>query len=272
MAGASLVNPWSVGLTLDETVARLGNSRRVRAVGYLGSTGTTAFTEASDYDLLLLVDDYSAGCGIETTIIDHRIADLVIVGVAEAEGLAARSRGDAATSITDREWSFINWLAHSRPVYDPAGLARKVRGCMAELSERRPPMSDTLQQRTRSYITHDLRVSQALLRRSNDPVMRVALGMRQLHTFVAVVQAWFTARGLRYEGWKKNISRLADADAQFLGIIERWLAAIDVQTRHEIFAEAVRDALAPLGGPLPEEIVMSDAEGVWEYLTLRQPE
>jgi hypothetical protein len=78
------VATWSAALSLDDTLRRLRHSRRIVAIGFLGSTGTAEFSAASDYDLLLLAGDYPAGYGIEATIIDHRIADIVIVGADEA--------------------------------------------------------------------------------------------------------------------------------------------------------------------------------------------
>lgn len=94
------------------------------------------------------------------------------------------------------------------------------------------------------------------------------MGMRQLHTFVSTVQAWFTARGLHQEGWKKDITRLADADPVFLDVIERWLDATEVMTRHEIFVEAVARARAldPIGGPLPANTLLQQPDDVWESL------
>lgn len=91
--------------------------------------------------------------------------------------------------------------------------------------------------------------------------------MRQLHTFVAAVQAWFTAPGFRSEGWKNDIARLAEADPAFFDVIKRWLAARGVAARHELFRDAVQRALAPIGGPLPDGTVLPQDQDVWEGLT-----
>jgi hypothetical protein len=80
------------------------------------------------------------------------------------------------------------------------------------------PPTPTGPQTTRSFVTHDLRVNTALLDRVDDPVLRVALAMRQLHTLVSAVQAWFTARGVRHEGWKKGIGHIEKTDPAFLAV------------------------------------------------------
>ncbi len=254
MSESALITPWSVRLTLDETVQRLQANDRVTAVGFLGSTGIEEWTEASDFDLCLLLRDYRAGLGVEATFVDGRIADVVIIGVDQAvalggpagiaidealTGVPAEGTAPDPDAVTEREWPFVRWLAQSRPVYDPEGLGGRARDRAVQLTTGEVSVDRAWQQTTRSFLTHDLKVNASLARRVDDPVVRVALGMRQLHTFVAAVQAWFTARGFHSEGWKKDIALVAEADPAFFDVIERWLAASDVATRHEIFCDAV---------------------------------
>jgi hypothetical protein len=282
MSQSGVITPWSAQLPLDETVQRLQSNERVRAISFLGSTGTAEWTEASDFDLCILLLDYAAGHGVETTIVDGRITDVVVIGVNHAFSLGRptddgedEASSDVPSDVTvpdpdaiaETEWPYVHWLAQSRPVYDPDGLGRRARDLATRLTAAKRFVDREWQQTTRSFLTHDLRVNAALLRRVDDPVIRVALGMRQLHTFVAAVQAWFTARGVRSEGWKKDIARLADADHGFFDVIERWLAASDVAARHELFRDAVLRALAPIGGPLPVGTVLRQDQEVWESLT-----
>lgn len=171
--------------------------------------------------------------------------------------------------VAEAELPFVRWLAQSRPVYDLHGLARQACNRAMQLTKSAVEVDRTWQYTPRAFITHDLRVNATLLRRIGDPVVRVALGMRQLHTFVAAVDAWFTARNLPREGWKRNIAHIADADPAFFDIVERWLAAHDVMTRHELFREAVQRALDPIGGPLPHETVFPQPDVLWEALDIR---
>lgn len=281
MSESGLITPWSARLTLDETVQRLQDNDRVLAISFLGSTGTEEWSEASDFDLCLLVSQYPAGSGVEATIVDHRTADVVVIDAHRAATLGRRcadpqtepAPGPAVDVIdpdpglvAEGEWPFVRWLAQSRPVYDPHGLARQACNRAMRLTNSAVEVDRTWQYTTRAFITHDLRVNATLLRRIGDPVVRVALGMRQLHTFVAAVDAWFTARDLHREGWKKDIAQIADADPAFFDIVERWLAAHDVMTRHELFREAVQRALEPIGGPLPNETVLPQPDDLWEAL------
>ncbi len=278
-----MITPWSVRLTLDETVQRLQANDRVRAISFLGSTGTEEWTEASDFDLCILLRDYPAGLGVEATYVDGRIADVVIIGVDRAVALggpAANASDEALTgapadgtapdpdAVTEKEWPFVRWLAQSRPVYDPDGLVGQARDRAVQLTKGEVSVDRAWQQATRSFVTHDIRVNASLVGRMDDPVVRVALGMRQLHTFVAAVQAWFTARGFHSEGWKKDIARLAEVDPAFFEVVERWLAASDVATRHEIFRDAVLRALGPIGGPLPGNTLLQRPDDVWEGLNI----
>lgn len=79
MSGSGLISPWSVRLTLAEDSATAQADDRVRAVSFLGSTGTDVWTEASDFDLCILLRDYPVGCGVAATLVDGRITDVVII-------------------------------------------------------------------------------------------------------------------------------------------------------------------------------------------------
>jgi predicted nucleotidyltransferase len=264
-----LISPTSASLSFDETVDALRCSPRVRAVMLLGSTGTDEFTEVSDIDLLLIVADYPSRFGIEVSIIDGRIADLVIVGDDAAEGLGM-SEVDGnldARLISPDEWPYVHWLAEARPLHDPDELARAAHNRAVQLAPLRPSISAEDQRVTRSYVSHDLRVNEALVRRAEtDPDIHAALGMRQIHTFVSAVLAWLKARDVRGRGWKKNIAYIADTDPEFHSIITSWLAATTIHDRHALFEQAVRHALDPLGGPVPEGMISPGPNTVWEDL------
>ncbi len=263
------VVPWSSDLALEVTIQRLKATDRVKAVGFLGSTATEEWTEESDFDLCVLLEAYPPEMGVEGTIIDGRLADIVLIDAGWADRLAAGGSGDAEWSPpSDEAWPFVDWLAHVRPAYDPTGLCGRAGERARHLIIGRPSESPTWQRTTRSFLTQDLRVNQALLRRADDPVIHVALGMRQLHTFVAAVQSWFTARGIPQAGWKTDVGLLKDHDPSFFDLIDRWLGEPNLTIRHELFAEAVDVALAPIGGPLPEGTVLEGTADVWEYLGL----
>lgn len=285
MPSSELVTPWSARLSLSETVERLQASSEIVGISYLGSTGTQRWSEASDYDLLLLLSDYPSGFGFEATIIDERIADLVIVDADRAVGVGSASpdgtpSGAAAPSgsvvtdeslldpsaVTEGEWPYVSWLAQSRQVYDPTGVGARAQGRAVELLLHRPGLSESQHAGFRSFLTHDLRVNRTLLRRCDDPIARAALSMRQLHTFVSAVQAWFSMRGLPYEGWKKNMQRLSAEDPGTFALVQEWLGTSDVETRHVIFEKVLDSALAPVGGTLPEETVLGDSNKLWTSL------
>jgi hypothetical protein len=90
--------------------------------------------------------------------------------------------------------------------------------------------------------------------------------MRQLHTFLSAVQAWFTTRGVRHEGWKRDIAHVERTDPAFFAVIEKWLAAADLLTRHDLYRQAVELALEPLGGLLPTGTLIQQSDDEWEGL------
>lgn len=221
---ADLVTPTSARLSLTETIDLLQRNPRVRAVLLLGSTGTDAFTDDSDIDMLLLLADYPPRFGVEVSTIDQRIADLVLISVdaVDSVGLSTETGDLDASRVGTNGWPFVHWLAEARPVHDPDGLGRIAHTRAIELAVHCPAVGTDTQRATRSFLGHDVRVNAALLRRAKtDPLAHTAFGMRQLHTFVSAVQAWFTVRDVRKRGWKKNIAYLAEADPEFYRIVTR---------------------------------------------------
>ena len=181
---SAAVVPWSADLTVQETISRLAQDRRVRAVSFLGSTGTPEWTDASDVDLCLLLDDYGTGVGVERTIIEGRIADIVLLDLKDAESILRHTapEREAAAAITSGQWPFVHWLAEARPVHDPTGAATVARGRAEPLARLHTPRDAVAQQAARRFLSHDVNVNANLLARSADPVLEIALGMRQLHT------------------------------------------------------------------------------------------
>ncbi len=153
MPDPELVTPWSARLTLAETVDRLQANGRLQAISYLGSTGTDEWTDASDYDLLVFLNDYPTGYGVEATIVDQRITDVVFISVDNAVSMGCgsapeRERPDTAagggsgigedtpldpSTVTEGDWPFVAWLAQARPVHDPTGVAARAQRRAEEL-------------------------------------------------------------------------------------------------------------------------------------------
>ncbi|HET7066920.1 MAG TPA: hypothetical protein VFI21_04910 [Nocardioides sp.] len=200
---------------------------------------------------------------MEATVVGGRIADIVII---DADRAAAWSSATDAGAVLDQEWPFVHWLSMLRAVYDPEDLGAQACDEAERLVELEVTTDRGWQEATRSFVTHDLRVNTALLGRVDDPALRVALGMRQLHTFVSAVQAWFTARGVRREGWKRDIAHIETADPALFAVIEKWLGAAEPATRHDFYGQAVELALEPLGGPLPTGTVLQGSDDVWQRL------
>jgi len=266
--------------------ADLGRDGRSASSQRAASSDQLSGTDASDYDLLLLLNDYPTGYGVEATIVDQRIIDVVFVSVDNAVSTGGSGpegqRPDTATgggsgigeetpldpsTVTEGDWPFVAWLAQARPVHDPTGVAARAQRRAEELVRHRPSLVDSRKHATRSFLSHDLRVNRTLLRRVEDPTTRAALGMRQLHTFVSAVQAWFSMRGLPNEGWKKNLTRIAEEDPDTFALIQDWLGTSDVETRHVIFEKVLHRALAPVGGALPEQTVLAESIQSWSSLS-----
>jgi predicted nucleotidyltransferase len=254
------VVPWSSHLSIDDVVEVLRVHPRVMGIALLGSTGTDRSTPTSDVDLLLLVRDLGRDVAFETTLVQGRLADVVLVDARFACDLGP----DAA--VPNGTWPHLAWLATARPLHDPGGLLIRAGTAATAMLEDRPVADPAAHQVIRAYLSHDVRVNAALLARREDAVLAAALGMRQLHTFVAGVQAWASLRGLPSAGWKRDLERLRRQDPPAFAVVEAFLAADDLADRHQHFVDLLDRALAPAGGLLPPDRVGAAASRTWTTL------
>lgn len=266
MDGSAAVRPWTQNVTLSATLRVVAADPHVVAIGLLGSTGTAHWTDGSDYDLLLVVGGYPPGFGLEVTTIDHRIADVVIADQARVATLGGRRGEPEPTEVSPDDWPYVAWLSGARWAHDPSGVGATAQQRASALLTHRPTPAGADGELTRSFLSHDVRVNAAMLRRLDEPHLRAALGMRQLHTFIAAVNAWFRLRQLPNEGWKRDMAALADLEPGTFVLVQQWLDTADLHRRHDLFADLVRRSLAPVGGPIPDGMVARTSSSFWQSL------
>ena len=229
-------------LTLDQIVRRLGQNDLVDGVVVMGSGGTNALTDASDYDLLVVLRHMPAPMGVALTYIDGRLTDIVFTTTAVIDGLI--DAGDVPSG--SREASIVRWLRTGKVLFDRTGRLGRLQekaSSTAIIASVRP--GDTY--RTWFAVNFNLTQTRRMLL-ADDAVYGTTVDVRLLFSLHEVWVAYFLVRGLEWSGDKEAIRYLQRNDAAFLDQFQTCLAATDRADKVARYEKLAARALEPAGG------------------------
>ena len=229
-------------MTLDATIARLAAHPAVAGLLLMGTTGTNALTPASDYDLLLILDQPNASLGMVQTWVDGRLTEIYCTPRAAIERIV-----ENIGSWPDRseEGAIVRWLRDGRIAHDRAGQLRQAQECARAAPPPRQVNDAQIYAAWRS-IGYNVAQSRRYLA-SDDPVAWEAVDWRLLHGLAEIQNHYFTVRRLPWRGEKPAIRHLARHDPAFLALLRRCLAESDRRHKFTLYEELARLALAPVG-------------------------
>lgn len=249
--------PATVALSLEAALGRAATHDDVEGLVLLGSTASGQITDASDYDLLVVLAENPKGFHVEVSSVEGRLTDVLVIDVTRLRKACKRRE-----ELDDR---ICEWIAGGRIVFDRHGVVAEVAGVLrAEARRQRIPHRPTLDEE-RDQVSYDLLVSENLLR-SGVSVYVLALRLRELHAFSRVLLAYFRVRGITWQGEKWAVRHLQTADPAFLHFVEEWLDAADPSLKLALHRQAAEAALEPAGGLWPMGRFPVGG-GVWRRLT-----
>ena len=237
-------------MTFDAVLTRLAGREAVAGILLMGTTATGALTPSSDYDLLLVLDRPVVPLSLLTTVIDGRCAEIYATTAAGLRRIAATT---TPWSDSSAEGAIARWVRTGRIAHDRLGVLAEARAALVALPATQP--TEAAVYGTWRSIGYNL----AILRRylaSDDPAAREAVDWRLLHDLGALAAAYFTVRGLPWRGEKESVRYLTREDPDFLDRYRRCLAETDRASKVAQYAELADLALAPVGGPPPEGVVV----------------
>jgi hypothetical protein len=230
-------------LSLDAVLHRLQRHDVVDGVILIGSTGKEMLTEASDYDLYIVLSSMPAPLHVGLTWIAGRVTDLVFEQTTAVDRYLAQH--DAAPRNAGQE-RLVRYATAGRIVLDRHTRLDRVRR-RAQESRRtlQPSESDTY--RLWFGINYNLLHTKRLLA-SNDPVYQSAVDIRLLYMTAEVVVGYFQLRGLPWRGEKEAIRYFTEHDPAFLHAFNASIAAPNRAGKMQAYEGLASLALAPLGG------------------------
>lgn len=109
----------TTNISLVALVRRLAARPEVDGVVAIGSTGRETLTPASDYDLIVVLNETPVPLNVALTVVDQRLTDIIFVRAAEIALLTGPAEGDGV-----EQWGpaqLRRWLRAGKILFDRSG-------------------------------------------------------------------------------------------------------------------------------------------------------
>lgn len=199
---------WS----LPEVTDRLANHELVTGLLQIGSLASRALTSASDYDLVIVLQDTPRLWYVGVTQIDRRFTDLIFVTASTVERICAL---ETPTQFDDELAPIIRWITSGHILFDHTGQLRQAQKKMQQ-REWVQPIDDQEAYGAWFAINFNLAHAQRMIR-AQDPLYRTTVQIRMaVYGHMDLWFGYFKIRKVVGKGDKAAVSYLLQQDKAFL--------------------------------------------------------
>lgn len=252
----------SNGWTMHDIVQRLQESGMVDGVALFGS-GYDPADPASDYDVLILVNDPPVHIFQMQTYIDGVLCDVTFVDTAVTERTLLLQKPVAATSA---EGFLIGWLEWAQIEFDRNGLLGRLQAKLRSQDWRTSALNDAERYGEWFWLNFDLRLMKRLIL-SDDPVRLMTLDLRLMNCVSNLCRSYFRLRGWHWSGEKAALRVLQARDAEFFNLMAQFLTEIQRPQRLALCERLIARTLDH-----PQALWADGASAVWLKDSSEQPQ
>jgi predicted nucleotidyltransferase len=234
----------SSDMTFAEVIDRLKASDAVRGIALFGSVAANPQHVASDYDLLVLVNEADVHIFQMHTWIDHISADIVFV---ETDLVERVINLQTPISGTSAEGLVISWMEYATILNEAED--KMLTHVQSKIREREWRIFETTPSSAYEdwfWLNFDLRHIQRLAH-SNDQFHLMTADIRLMACFSGLSRAYFRLRGLLWKGEKAALRDLYEHDNEYFAMIERYLQATSREAKIELCERLIERTLEPVG-------------------------
>jgi predicted nucleotidyltransferase len=236
-------------LTLDQVVAWLRAAPDVDGVALFGSSRQAAHDPASDYDLLVMLDNPTVQIFQMQTYIDGKLADVAFVETETAERVLAL---ELPVGVTSREGFLIGWLEQAQILYDRSGRLAGIQQKIAQRDWRISGLSESDAYAEWFWLNFDLRHIQRMAA-AHDPIYGMVVDMRVMFCLAQMCRTYCRLRGIHWRGEKAALRTLQAHDPDFFDLLQRALHETDCVRRITLCEQLIARTLENSGGLWPTE-------------------
>jgi len=236
-------NSRSNHLALDDVLARLADSPQVDGLALFGSRAVgISVAEASDYDLLILVDELPITIFQMLTHIDGHLTDVVFVLTDMVDRLLTE-----APVVFDRsnEGRFLLKMATAQIVYDASGRLSRAQ---AYARHNPPAVTATFPAIYSTWFWQCLGLfHMQRLARSSDPIRLTTVDLMLSNGINEACRNYCLLRGIPWQGEKTALRFLQAHDPAYLALLRSCLAETERARRVHLFEQLVVATLQSTG-------------------------
>lgn len=227
-------------VTLDVVIAQVQQHENVIGIVIAGSYGRDALKPESDYDLVVVLREYSHPMHVILTTIDERMTDIAFWSESQLDAMLTIDQIVANTAQS----AVFNWVKTGTIVYDATGKLQKVHDHKLDLTIGNNERDKfNLWYKINFNLYHGERMLQ-----SDDDVYLSAMDMRFLYMLLEVLDAYLITRGIPQRGEKYTIRYLKEHAPDDLTLYLSALQASDRQAKFAYYKQFAQIALEPIGG------------------------
>jgi predicted nucleotidyltransferase len=249
----------------DTVIARLKQHERVAGLLLTGSFARNEQTPASDYDLVILLNDAPKTWFVGVTTIDGRFADLIFV---DAQALRAIQALDPDAPADPEFKPILRWLKDGVILFDRTGRLARAQQNVRQ-SEWGFAVQNDESYRAWFALNYNLAVAKRMLA-APDQLYQAAARIRMaVYGHADLWWGYFTIRKLAWDGDKAAVGYLQQNDPVFLDRYLDFITAAAPDEKLLRYEQAAAIAAAPLGGIWPANITaFNDAQAyqTWQAL------
>ena len=227
-------------ISLENLITTLKNNEIVAGIVVAGSKGRNELKPESDYDIVLILQNYPHPMHVLLTTIEGRMSDIAFWSVEQLDHMLKMDKVEGNIA----ESTVFNWIYTGNIEYDPGGK-------LAAIKSHKPDflIGDNPREQFRLWyqINFNLYHGERMLK-SDDEVYLMAMDFRFLYMLLEVLDAYMINRGIPQRGEKHTIRYLKEHSPEHLKLYLAALQASNRQEKFKFYKQFAEIALEPVGG------------------------
>ena len=230
-------------MTLQEFIARLRRSNSIVALAIIGSAAQARTDIASDYDLLIVLENPPVPLTGGVTFIEDRFTDIVFMTLKEIRRLSQVDHSQI--SMNSPEGTFLRWMQTARIEFDKSGYLDQIQKESQEGLPLKPLDEGEIYSRF-DKASYNLAHTQRMLT-SDNPDYHLAVDMRLLYQMADLMVDYFLVRELPWQGEKHAVRYWKSHDPGYLDLFIKYINEKNRNRKVDLYHRLASETMAPVG-------------------------
>lgn len=229
-------------MTLQEFIARLKGSNSIVAIAIIGSAVEARTNLASDYDILIVLEDPPVPLTGGVTFVEDRLTDIAFMTLEEVRRLSEVDQSQV--SMNSPEGTFLTWMQTARIEFDKAGYLGQIHKKSQEGLTLKPLDGGEIYSRF-DKASYNLAHTRRMLT-SDNPDYHLAVDMRLLYQMADLMVDYFLVRKLPWQGEKHAVHYWKSHDPGYLDLFIECINEKNRNRKVDLYHRLASETMAPV--------------------------